>query len=171
MKFLNSLPVFCCVLLFMPTLLQANGEIVSLPTFKTMAESELRAETGVIPYQQDENIRKALQHRIVQLQDDAQSFVVDPTITQNIDILPPAVTADINSVPPLLREHVLNIAAGLQSSNPTEGLYIMLQPFGIDRNATDVQIAREQISIGQIDRNFMQGIQQNSQQPRTAPAK
>ena len=29
----------------------------------------------------------------------------------------------------------------------------------------------EQISIGQIDRNFMQGIQQNSQQPRTAPAK
>ena len=43
----------------MPTLLQANGEIVSLPTFKTMAESELRAETGVIPYQQDENIRKA----------------------------------------------------------------------------------------------------------------
>ena len=110
----------------MPTLLQANGEIVSLPTFKTMAESELRAETGVIPYQQDENIRKALQHRIVQLQDDAQSFVVDPTITQNIDILPPAVTADLNSVPPLLREHVLNIAAGLQSSNPTEGLYIML---------------------------------------------
>ena len=83
MKFLNSLPVFCCVLLFMPTLLQANGEIVSLPTFKTMAESELRAETGVIPYQQDENIRKALQHRIVQLQDDAQSFVVDPTITQS----------------------------------------------------------------------------------------
>lgn len=62
MKFLNSLPIFCCALL-MPTLLQANGEIVSLPTFKTMAESELRAETGVIPYQQDENIRKALQHR------------------------------------------------------------------------------------------------------------
>ena len=67
--------------------------------------------------------------------------------------------------PCLLREHV-NIAAGLQSSNPTEGLYIMLQPFGIDRNATNVQITREQISIGQIDRNFMQGIQQNSQQPR-----
>ena len=171
MKFLNSLPIFCYALLFMPTLLQANGEIVSLPTFKTMAESELRAETGVIPYQQDENIRKALQHRIVQLQDDAQSFVVDPTITQNVDILPPAVTADLNSVPPLLREHVLNIAAGLQSSNPTEGLYIMLQPFGIDRNATNVQIAREQISIGQIDRNFMQGIQQNSQQPRIAPTK
>ena len=68
-------------------------------------------------------------------------------------------------------KHVLNIAAGLQSSNPTEGLYIMLQPFGIHRNATNVQIAREQISIGQIDWNFMQGIQQNSQQPRTAPAK
>jgi hypothetical protein len=47
----------------------------------------------------------------------------------------------------------------------------MLQPFGIDRNATNVQIAREQISIGQIDRNFIQGIQQNSQQPRIAPAK
>lgn len=56
MKFLNSLPVFCYAFLFMPTLLQANGEIVSLPTFKTMAESELRAETGVIPYQDRKSV-------------------------------------------------------------------------------------------------------------------
>ena len=110
---------------------QANGEIVSLPTFKVMAESELRAESGIIPYQQDENIRKALQHRMMQLQDDTQSFVVDPT----------------------------------------EGLYIMLQPFGIDRNAKNVQIVREQISIGQVDYNFIQGNQPNTQVPRVPNTK
>lgn len=171
MKFSKYFLALCLSSSLMSTFAQANGEIVSLPTFKTMAESELRAETGVIPYHEDENIRKALQHRIVQLDDDAQNFVVDPTITQNVDVLPPAVTADLNAVPPIMREHVMNIAAGLQSSNPTEGLYIMLEPFGIDRNATNVQIAREQFSIGQMDRNMMQNIQQNNQQPRTPPAR
>ena len=150
---------------------QANGEIVSLPTFKVMAESELRAESGIIPYQQDENIRKALQHRMMQLQDDTQSFVVDPTLVHNLDVLAPAATPDLGSLPPLLREHILNIAAGLQSSDPTEGLYIMLQPFGIDRNAKNVQIVREQISIGQVDYNFIQGNQPNTQVPRVPNTK
>lgn len=167
-KYLTALPL---TLVLIPTAVEANGEIVSLPTFKVMAESELRAESGVIPYQQDENIRKALQHRMMQLQDDTQSFVVDPTLVHNLDILAPAATPDLDSLPPLLREHVLNIAEGLQSSDPTEGLYIMLQPFGIDRNAKNVQIVREQISIGQVDYNFMQGNQPNTQLPRVPTTK
>ena len=167
-KYLAALPL---TLVLIPTAVEANGEIVSLPTFKVMAESELRAESGVIPYQQDENIRKALQHRMMQLQNDTQSFVVDPTLVHNLDILAPAATPDLAALPPLLREHVLNIAEGLQSSDPTEGLYIMLQPFGIDRNAKNVQIVREQISIGQVDYNFMQGNQPNTQLPRAPTTK
>ena len=108
---------------------------------------------------------------MMQLQDDTQSFVVDPTLVHNLDVLAPAATPDLDSLPPLLREHVLNIAAGLQSSDPTEGLYIMLQPFGIDRNAKNVQIVREQISIGQVDYNFMQGNQPNTQLPRVPNTK
>ena len=59
---------------------------------------------------------------------------------------------DLSSLPPSLQQHVLNIANGLQSSDPRNGLYIMLQPFGIDRNAVNVQISREQINLGSIDR-------------------
>ena len=58
---------------------------------------------------------------------------------------------NLSSLPPALQQHVLNIAYGLQSSDPRNGLYIMLQPFGIDRNAVNVQISREQINIGSID--------------------
>ena len=171
MKFLHSLPIVCCAFIFMPTVAKANGDIVSLPTFKTMAESELRAETGVIPYQQDENIRKALQHRIIQLQGDTQTFVVDPTVTQNLEVLAPAPEPALDTLPPLLREHVLNIASGLQSSDPTEGLYIMLQPFGIDRGASNVQLIREQISIGQIDFNSQPVLPQNMSLPQAPPFK
>ena len=53
-----------------------------------------------------------------------------------------------------MQQHVLDIAAGLQSSDPRNGLYIMLQPFGIDRNATSVQISRDQINMGTIDRQL-----------------
>ena len=60
----------------------------------------------------------------------------------------------MSNLSPLMQQHVLNIAAGLQSSDPRNGLYIMLQPFGIDRNATNVQISREQINLGNIDRQL-----------------
>jgi len=46
-----------------------------------------------------------------------------------------------------------------------------LQPFGIDRNAKNVQIVREQISIGQVDYNFIQGNQPNTQVPRVPNTK
>ena len=171
MAIVKFLPVLALMLCCSAQLASANGEIVPLPTFKSMAESELRAEAGVIPYQQDENIRKALQHRIIQLQGDTQAFVVDPTVTQNLEVLAPAPEPALDTLPPLLREHVLNIASGLQSSDPTEGLYIMLQPFGIDRGASNVQLIREQISIGQIDFNSQPVLPQNMSLPQAPPFK
>ena len=65
MAILKCLLVLRLLLCCSAQLVYANAEIVPLPTFKTMAESELRNEAGMMPYQQDENIRKALQHRII----------------------------------------------------------------------------------------------------------
>ncbi len=134
-------------------------EAVRLPVLTVMAEPELREETGIVPYQQETGRRKALQHRVMQLEENTQSFVVDPVVIANLDILPVEPSADLSSLPPSLQQHVLDIANGLQSSDPRNGIYTMLQPFGIDRNATNVQISREQINLGNIDRSLLQGIQ------------
>lgn len=133
---------------------QEQQEAVRLPALTVMAEPELRRETGAVPYQQETARRKALQHRVMQLENDAQSFTVDPEVVANLDILPMEPAPNLSSLPPALQQHVLNIAYGLQSSDPRNGLYIMLQPFGIDRNAVNVQISREQINIGSIDRTL-----------------
>ncbi|MGA8883963.1 MAG: hypothetical protein WB445_10240 [Acinetobacter sp.] len=135
-----------------PASAQEQQEAVRLPALTVMAEPELRRETGVVPYQQETARRKALQHRVMQIENDAQSFTVDPEVVANLDILPMEPAPNLSSLPPALQQHVLNIANGLQSSDPRNGLYIMLQPFGIDRNAVNVQISREQINIGSIDR-------------------
>jgi hypothetical protein len=98
--------------------------------------------------------------------------VVDPTLVHHLDRLPVAARPDLESLPPLLREHVLNIATGLQSADPTQGLYIMLQPLGMDRNVEKVQIVREQISIGQMDYNFVPTIPVHPpQRPQVATVK
>ena len=137
-----------------PAFAQEQQEAVRLPALTVMAEPELRRETGVVPYQQETARRKALQHRVMQIENDAQSFIVDPEVVANLDILPMEPAPNLSSLPPALQQHVLNIAYGLQSSDPRNGLYIMLQPFGIDRNAVNVQISREQINIGSIDRTL-----------------
>lgn len=135
-----------------PAFAQEQQEAVRLPALTVMAEPELRRETGAVPYQQETARRKALQHRVMQIENDAQSFIVDPEVVANLDILPMEPAPNLSSLPPSLQQHVLNIANCLQSSDPRNGLYIMLQPFGIDRNAVNVQISREQINIGSIDR-------------------
>ena len=135
-----------------PAFAQEQQEAVRLPALTVMAEPELRRETGAVPYQQETARRKALQHRVMQIENDAQSFIVDPEVVANLDILPMEPAPNLSSLPPALQQHVLNIAYGLQSSDPRNGLYIMLQPFGIDRNAVNVQISREQINLGSIDR-------------------
>ena len=128
------------------------ADTAEMPVLRMMAEPELRAETtGIIQYQQDPQEVRALQHRIMQIQLDTQNFVVNPTILATIDLVPDGPIPDINSLPLEQQQYVLAVARGLQSSDPREGLYIILEPFGIDRNATNVQIAREQIFLGLLE--------------------
>jgi len=159
------LPKSIAVLLFASATLSASStfaatntdeqqEAIQMPALTIMAEREMRAETGIVEYQEQVDRRKALQHRVMELERDTQNKGVDATIVSNMDILPAAAMPDMSNLSPLMQQHVLDIAAGLQSSDPRNGLYIMLQPFGIDRNATSVQISRDQINMGTIDRQL-----------------
>lgn len=128
------------------------ADIVDTPGLTPLTEAELSAETTpVIEYRIDPQNERVLQHRIMQIQMDTQNFVVDPTILMTIDLVPEAPMPDINSLPVVLQQYILEIARGLQSPDPREGLYVLLEPFGIDRRATNVQIAREQISLGILE--------------------
>lgn len=160
-----TLPKSVAVLLFASAALSASStfaatntdeqqEAIQMPALTIMAEREMRAETGIVEYQEQVDRRKALQHRVMELERDTQNKGVDATIVSNMDILPAAAMPDMSNLSPLMQQHVLDIAAGLQSSDPRNGLYIMLQPFGIDRNATSVQISRDQINMGTIDRQL-----------------
>lgn len=133
-------------------------DTVRLPVLTVLAEPELREEAGAVPYQQETARRKALQHRVMQIEQETQSMVIDPTVVENLDLLPIEPVPNLSGLPPLLQQHVLDIANGLQSSDPRNGIYIMLQPFGIDRNATNVQISREQINLGHIDRSLLDNL-------------
>ena len=125
---------------------------VQLPVMKVMAERELREETGVIAYQQDPVKRKALQQRVMKLERDVVEHGVNGEYVGSIEMLAPEPKPNLDSLPLWQQQYVQSIANGLQSSKPTDGLYIMLKPFGIDRNATNVQISRDQISLGTLDR-------------------
>ena len=147
------------------------ADIADAPGLSPLTESELRAETtSVIQYKEDPQQVRALQHRIMQIQMDTQNFVVDPTIVATIDLVPDGPMPDINSLPLPLQQYVLAIAQGLQSPDPREGLYIILANFGIDRSATTVQIAREQLSLGVLENTALNdAIRQLQQQRRTIP--
>lgn len=121
-------------------------EPVKLPTMTVMAEPELRAETGYLPFQEQPKKRTALQQRMVKLERDIQSYTVDADFAGNVDILPPQPASDLGSLLLGLQHYVLAVADGLQSSDPRNGVYTMLQHFGIDHNATNVQISREQFN-------------------------
>lgn len=158
---MNLLKISALVLILGCTgnILAYADDTVDLPTLKVLAEPELRTETGVVPYQNDELNRRALQHQIIRNSHDAQNFMVDSHLVANLEIQPLQSQPDINSLSPLLQQHVLNIAQGLQSSDPTQGLYIMLQPFGIDRSnsmqhidrGTHMQIDLNNINLNKID--------------------
>lgn len=136
-----------------------------------LTEPELRAETTpIIQYKWGPQEERALQHRIMQIQLDTQNFVVDPTILATIDLVPDGPMPDINSLPLEQQQYVLAIAQGLQSPDPREGLYVLLERFGIDRSATNVQIAREQLSLGTLENTSQnEAIRQLQQQQRTIP--
>ena len=147
------------------------ADTADAPGLSPLTESELRADTTpIIQYKWNPQQERALQHRIMQMQMDTQNFVVNPTIVATIDLVPDGPMPDINSLPLEQQQYVLAIAQGLQSPDPREGLYVLLERFGIDRSATNVQIAREQISLGTLENTSQnEAIRQLQQQQRTIP--
>ncbi|QQN39219.1 hypothetical protein JFY49_14905 [Acinetobacter sp. CS-2] len=146
----------------------AFADITDTTGLIPLTDSKLSAETTrVIEYREDPQRERVLQHRIMQIQLDTQNFVVDPTMLMTIDLVPEAPMPDINSLPWVLQQYVLAIARGLQSPDPREGLYIILAPFGIDRRAVNVQIAREQLSLGILENTSQNDIIRQLQQQRT----
>ncbi|WP_216937749.1 MULTISPECIES: hypothetical protein [unclassified Acinetobacter] len=139
-----------CVTFTLPLLGHAASATVSdsviLPTLIVMAEPELRAVIEVVPYQEDASQRQALQMRMMEIERDIQSYSVDADFVANIDVMRAPATPDLDSLPVIFQEYVLAVAQGLLSSDPRNGIYVVLQPFGINRDATTVQIAREQFN-------------------------
>ncbi len=161
---MNLLKSSALVLMFGCTasMMAHADDTVTLPTLQVLAEPELRTETGFIPYQNDEKNLRALQHQVIRNSREAQNFMLDSHVVANLEIQPLQSQPDLNSLSPLLQQHVLNIARGLQSSDPTQGLYIMLQPFGIDRSnsmqplerGTHIQIDLNRINIGTLEHSI-----------------
>ncbi len=114
---------------------QAEDEqaVVTLPTLTVMAEPEMSNETGYVPFVQEEKNLRALQHQVIRGTRDAENFMVNPDVVANLEIQP-IEAPDLDSLSPALQQYVLTIAQGLQSSDPTQGLYTILENFGIDRS-------------------------------------
>lgn len=139
----------------------AQAEQIELPTLTLMAEPELRQETGIVPFQQDPKALKALQHIVMRSQWDAQNFVVDSQQVTNLNEEARSPEPDMSQLSPLMQMHVMAIANGLQSADPTEGLYIMLKPLGIDRN--NINDIRQHGLQMNLNSQFGNGLQQSPQ--------
>lgn len=133
MNFIKVSILVTALSVWLPTV-QAE-EVASLPTIKVMADSELRQEAvGVVPYQEDKDVRKALQHQIIKKENEIQNYVIGDNFAV-LDMQPKASEPNINQISsPLLREYVLAVAAGLQSSDPTSGLFTMMEPLSMGMN-------------------------------------
>ncbi|MFH7805164.1 MULTISPECIES: hypothetical protein [unclassified Acinetobacter] len=168
MKLLKNLSCAIVMITASFSISSAFADITDTTGLIPLTDSKLSAETTrVIEYREDPQRERVLQHRIMQIQLDTQNFVVDPTMLMTIDLVPEAPMPDINSLPWVLQQYVLAIARGLQSPDPREGLYIILAPFGIDRRAVNVQIAREQLSLGILENTSQNDIIRQLQQQRT----
>lgn len=111
-------------------------EVTTLPTIRVMAESELRDEVGFVPFQEDKNVRQALQHHEYKIHNDIQNALVPEGMT-TVDYQPVMAQPDLTQLSPFLREYILAVAGGIQSSDPTNGIFEMLKPLYIDRSNVD----------------------------------
>lgn len=126
MNFIKA-SIFATVLysIWLPTV-QAN-EVTTLPTIKVMADSELRdEEVKMAPLQEDKNVRKALQQKIIKSEQDIQNYVIGDN-ANIVNVQPKAPQIDMSGLSPMMQEYVLAVASGLQSGDPTTGLLTMLQ--------------------------------------------
>ncbi|ENV62211.1 MULTISPECIES: hypothetical protein [Acinetobacter] len=112
---------------------QAEEQVGSLPTIRIMAESELREEVGLVPFQEDIKVRQALQHYINKQQTDIQNAQLTE-VTTSIDYQPRTVQPDLSQVSPFLEDYIMAVAMGFQSSNPSNGVFKMLEPLNINRD-------------------------------------
>ncbi len=125
----------------------AAPDSVTLPTLTVMADRELREETEfMLPLQEQSSQKKALKMRMMKIERELQDYTVNADFAGDLDILPSTNPARLDSLPPGLQQYVQAIADGLRSADPRDGIYLMLVPFGIDHNATNVQISREQFN-------------------------
>ena len=110
------------------------NDVGALPTIKMMADSELRDEvmTTMPPLQEDEKVRRTLQHYIIKKEQGMQNYEIGNQ-AHLVNIQPKATLPDMSHLSPMQQEYVLAVAAGLQSSDPSSGIFKMLEPLGIDR--------------------------------------
>lgn len=128
------------------------AQVETLPTIKMMADSELRDEvlTTVQPFQQDHKVRKALQHQIIRREQDMQNFIIEE---QLVGVNRPPITTlpDMSQLSTAQQQYVLAVASALQSSEPSTGIFKMLEPLGIDRDR-----ALNGVRSGSLDINLDQ---------------
>ncbi|MCY6413119.1 hypothetical protein QTA56_13435 [Acinetobacter sp. VNH17] len=136
MNFLKR-SAFLSLFAFMALPTVQADEVTTLPTIRVMAESELREEVGPVPFQEDMKVRQALQHRIYKTHSDMQNEPIKET-TATVDYQPKVADPDPSQIPLTLQPYnIFAVAAGFQSSDPTNGLFKMLQPFNITRDNVD----------------------------------
>ncbi|MDS7930136.1 hypothetical protein RMB13_11725 [Acinetobacter sp. V102_4] len=111
-------------------------EIATLPTIRVMAESELREEVGFVPFQEDKKVRQALQHREYKTHYDIQNALVPEGMT-TVDYQPVMAQPDLSQLSPFLQQYILAVAGGIQSSDPTNGIFEMLRDLNINRSNVD----------------------------------
>ncbi len=134
MNLVKYLAVISFMMMNVPTV-QAE-DVAVLPSIHAMAESELREEVGIVPFQEDKAVRQALRHHLDKIQNDIQN----PKVNQNPYIAidyQPTTSPDMSQLSPFLQQYLLSITSGLQSSDPTSGIFNMLAPLNINRNNVD----------------------------------
>lgn len=134
MKFVKA---FCVLVI---TALQMNyayaeNDDNNLPTITMMADAELRNEvvTTVTPFQEDPKVREALQYQILKKEQNIQNLEIAKNLSES-HIPQQNSLPDMTSLTPLQQAYVLSVASSFQSSDPTAGVFKMLEPLGVDRD-------------------------------------
>ena len=146
-------------------------EVTTLPTIKVMADAELRDEVVTMaPLQDDKNVRKSLQQKIIKSEQDIQNYMIGDNATV-VDIQPKIMPVDMSSLNPLMKEYVLAIASGLQSSDPSSGLLTMLQPLsmGLTRDQAIESVKNGSFNIN-IDKDRLNLMLGNTQWQNNLPS-
>lgn len=153
MKFLKFSPSFILLSsLGFPLMVQAS-DVISLPTITVMAEEELREEdVGILPYQEDDDVKEALSHKIYKLETDMQNKEMSENASIAMNHTPNTVIPDMSQYSPFVQQYILAVANGFQSSDPTNGAFEMLGALGIDRNNIDtIRNGTMQINLSDVD--------------------